>query len=94
MPTILKFFKNGELLPDAEISGIRGEVYPGMCVCGGKGRGWGGGLVGVSRCTRVFYVNKNGGNGFNPGTLNPNPKPQTLNPNPDMCVYRYTHTQP
>eukprot|EP00802_Teleaulax_amphioxeia_P029411 Tamp_31490.p1 GENE.Tamp_31490~~Tamp_31490.p1 ORF type:complete len:223 (+),score=44.83 Tamp_31490:54-671(+) len=35
MPTSLKFFKNGELLSDAEISGIRGEVFPAVCVSGG-----------------------------------------------------------
>ena len=54
MPTILKFFKNGELLPDAEISGIRGEVYPG--VCGGGAGGVGVGVGGVVRCTCVYFV--------------------------------------
>mmetsp|Transcript_24052 Transcript_24052/g.35282 ORF Transcript_24052/g.35282 Transcript_24052/m.35282 type:complete len:201 (-) Transcript_24052:211-813(-) len=35
MPTTLKFYKNGELV-DAEVTGIRGEVYPAVCVSGGS----------------------------------------------------------
>ena len=29
MPTQLKFYKNGDGLPEAQIDGIRGEVFPG-----------------------------------------------------------------
>ena len=35
MPTMLKFYKNGELLAGTEVTGIRGEVFPAVCVSGG-----------------------------------------------------------